>query len=743
MKKFKGIWLLVSAVLFFFIEAAGFSKDIAAQKKPYHVPRITSKINIDGIVEEKAWEDALVLELNYEVDPGENIKPPVKTEVLLAYDSDGFYVAFKAYDPEPAKIRANFTDRDNIYNDDYVGILLDTFNDSRRAYSLYCNPYGIQAEEIVTPTDYIEWDGIWKSAGKITDTGFVVEMAIPFSSLRFQAKKEDQIWGIDAMRVYPRGLTHHLAFVPRDRSNTCYICQFDKIIGFKVAKTGLNLELDPTLSMVLTQERESFPHGKFVKKNSDLDPGLTTRWSFTPNLSLGATINPDFSQVEADAAQLDINTQFVLYYPEKRPFFLEGANIFSTPLDVVYTRTIADPDWGIKLTGKEGKHALGFFFTRDTVTNLIFPSSQGSNGTSLDLKNFSTVLRYSLDLGKSSTLGVVITDREGEEYLNRVAGIDGDLRFTKSDQLLFQMVGSQTHYPQEVVKEWYQPGEKFTGGALDFYYSHDTRNVNFFAGYQDISADFRSDAGFNEQADFILYRGGAGYTWYQNPGHWYTRLNLQAGYIHKTDHDKNLLNKSFYVNFTFRGIAHSVVTLETDIGKRSYAGQVFDENFFYFTMAARPSGPFYFQVTGVIGDQIDFANVRPGNRVLLSPIIQYNVGRRLYFGLNHVFERLNVEGGRLYTANVSNIRISYQFSRTIFLRVILQYTHLIQNRELYSFPVYPKFKQLFSQVLFSYKINPRTVLFLGYSDDYYGFRTIPLTQNNRTFFMKIGYALVL
>jgi hypothetical protein len=170
---------------------------------------------------------------------------------------------------------------------------------------------------------------------------------------------------------------------------------------------------------------------------------------------------------------------------------------------------------------------------------------------------------------------------------------------------------------------------------------------------------------------------------------------------------------------------------------------VFDENTFYFSISARPSGPFYFRLWGIFGDRIDFSNVQPGNRLLLNPIIQYNVGRRLYFGIDHLFERLNVEGGRLYTANLSNIRMSYQFSRKIFLRVILQYANYTYTPELYSFPVDPKYKNLFSQVLFSYKINPRTVLFLGYSDDYYGSSEIPLTQNNRTFFMKIGYALVL
>jgi hypothetical protein len=170
---------------------------------------------------------------------------------------------------------------------------------------------------------------------------------------------------------------------------------------------------------------------------------------------------------------------------------------------------------------------------------------------------------------------------------------------------------------------------------------------------------------------------------------------------------------------------------------------VFDENYLYVYTGIRPSGNFYAAFQGAAGDRIDYANVQAGTRVFLNPIIEYKWGKHLTFSIDHVFERLKVQGGRLYTANLSNFKMVYQFNRRTFLRTILQYADIKYTPELYTFPIDPEFKHLFSQILFSYKINPQTVLFLGYSDDYYGYRFIPLKQNNRTFFLKIGYALVL
>lgn len=720
---------------------------------PHAVPQALTKVKIDGILDDEAWEDALILELKYEVEPGENIAPPVRTEVLLTSNTNLLFVAFRAYDPNPSQIRARLTDRDKIWNDDFVGIVLDTFNDSRRTYNFYCNPYGVQAEKVVGFSGFeIEWDAIWNSAGRVTNEGYVVEMAIPFSVVRFQRRDGEQVWGIDVVRAYPRSLPHEIGLFPRDRDNNCYMCQADKIIGFKWIKPGKNIELDPTLTSVLTQERENFPGGKFDAKTRKVNPGLTARWRFTPNLTLSAAVNPDFSNVEADYAQLDVNNQFILFYPEKRPFFLEDANIFQSIYYAVHTRTIVDPNFGVKLTGKEGRHSIGFFSLQDNQTSFAFPWSQGSTSALVNMKNVSTVLRYRGDVGKSSAVGFLVTDREGDDYFNRLVGVDARIKFSRKDKILFQYLFSWTHYPEQVAAEYGQPNGTLKDSALALNFQHVTQKWGFITDYQRVSPFYRHDLGINDQADYQYVRSRLRYSFRRNPGHWYTNLFLACAVtLQDTIENPEPLYKDIRFKVIYQGPLQTNLNWLINFGKRWYQGQEFDEKYVSLQAGFHPSASLYLGLDGVIGDQVDFANVRQGKRVHLNPIIEYKWGKHFMISLNHIFERLDVDAGRLYTANLSNFRMVYQFSRRFFLRTILQYANYDRNPDLYITQVDPKYRHLFSQVLLSYKINPQTVLFLGYSDDHYGYQQlyqnqylhIPLTQSNRTFFLKIGYALVM
>lgn len=729
-------FIVAVIVLFFFVPLAG--------KTTHRVPVVEGKVKIDGVLDEAAWEKALVLELKYEVRPGENIAPPVKTEVLLLYSKSHFYAAFRAYDPDPSAVRARIRERDNVGGDDWVGLSIDTFNDQRRAYSFLCNPLGVQADEIASTEGGGEsWDAIWNSAGRIGKEGYVVEMGIPFSSLSFQRKSGgmEQVWGIDAVRSYPRGLRYMISLFPWDRSNNCYMCQAEKLVGFAGATPGRNIELDPTLYSIFTQERASFPEGDFVEKEKKLDPGLTARWGFTPNLTLTATVNPDFSNVEADIPQLDINTRFALYYQEKRPFFLEGASIFNTRFRTVHTRALADPDWGVKVTGKEGKNAIGFFSVQDHITNFLLPGSQGSRSRSIGMSSVGSVFRFRRDVGKSSTLGIVVTDREGENYFNRMAGVDGDFRITPKDRIRFQALGSQTRDPEAITGT--DENKTARGGALDVFYHHDTRSFDWYLGYTDVGPGFRADLGFMPKAGYRTIDGGILHSWNRPKGHWFNVLSLGTGYRIEKDHDNNLLSKAATFDFNYVGPAQSYFNLSVNVGKRSFGGFEFDDNNIYFDGAVRPSRTLEFFFNGLLGDGIDFDNIRPGNRLQLGGTVKLKLGRHLEFLLNQQFERLNVDSGRLYTANISYLRLVYHFNRRFFLRTILKYVDYRYNPEHYLFAIDPEDRHLFSQVLLSYELNPRTVLFLGYSDDHYGYENIRLTQANRTFFVKIGYALVL
>lgn len=714
----------------------------------YRIPRIDSGIRVNGVLDDEAWQQALKMEIKYEVWPGENIEAPVKTEVFLAFSDTHLYAAWKAYDPDPSAICARYSDRDNIWSDDWVALILDPFNEHNRRFSFFINPLGVQCETIQTlANELIPWDTIWDSAGRITSEGFIVEIAIPFSSLRFPRKKGEQAWGFDVMRLYPRSVRHFLGSFSRDRNNSCYMCQAHRMVGFEGVKPSKNLELDPTLTGKVTQEREHFPDGEFKEKEKDVEPGITFRWNITPNTILNSTYNPDFSNVEADAPQLDINTQFALYYPEKRPFFLEGASIFNTTfntrLTTFYSRSMADPDWGVKMTSKEGKSALGFYSVRDSMLNLLFPQSQTNLSTSLDLDTIGSVVRYRRDLGNASTVGLLITDREGEDYFNRLVGVDALLRLTSSDEVQFQALGSQTRYPDQVAADFGQPGEKFQGGAVDVYFRHYSRNMIFHTGYRQVSPDFRADLGFITQAGYHFLESGFKYAATHKPGHWFTRIETGPSFQYSTDYDDRLLHKALNYNFYYEGPLQTKLTLTGSLGERSYMGQLFDTDHAMLVLMMFPFKKVYFSLVANYGDHIDFTNSQPGTRFFINPGFVYNIGRHISLELDHLYERFDVDAGRLYTANISYLKLVYQFNRRAFLRSILQYVDYRYNTENYIVTTDPESKHFFTQVLFSYKINPQTMLFLGYSDNHYGYSLIPLTQSNRTIFLKIGYALQL
>ena len=452
-----GRWRVVASVLLALASPLAARQQATAparsERPAYRVERATSPITIDGVLDEAAWQDAAVVDVKYETRPKENLPPDVKTETLLTYDGNHLYVGFRAHDPEPSAIRAHLLDRDRAFSDDFVGIVLDTFNDERRAFEFFVNPLGVQMDmfqDDVGGTEDDTWDAIWLSAGKINATGYAVEIAIPWSSLRFPRAEGEQTWGFDALRFYPRSQRARISSHPLDRNISCYLCQASKMTGFSGVTPGKNIEVAPTATAARTDRRSDFPDGAYEEGDVESDLGLTVKWGITPNLTLNAAVNPDFSQVEADSAQLDVNNQFALFFPEKRPFFLEGADFFDTPFDAVFTRNVADPAWGVKLTGKEGKNGLGVFASRDDRTNLLIPGSNGSAATSLDFETSDAVLRYRRDFGSSSALGVLYTGREGDGYQNHLAGIDGRYLFRGTSSFRGQFLRSRTEYPGSV-----------------------------------------------------------------------------------------------------------------------------------------------------------------------------------------------------------------------------------------------------------------------------------------------------
>ncbi len=711
------------------------------------IHKASGKIKIDGHINEEAWRNALVIDVNNEIMPSENIAAPVKTQCLVLYGNKDLYVAFKAFDPRPQEIRAHIADRDTVYNDDMVGIFLDTFNDQNRAFVFFSNPLGIQIDEIVSDGGGCEddsWDAIWMSAGHIDENGYEVELAIPFQALQFPHDALNQTWGFLPVRIYPRNQRHQITNFIHNRGNPCLLCQFTKLTGIKDASPGKNIELDPTLTALYTDARDinQFSDTPLQKKVSKLEGGFSGRWGFTTNLTLSAAVNPDFSQVEADAAQLDINTQFVLYYPEKRPFFLEGKDFFSTLINAVYTRTLADPSWGVKISGKEGKNALGFFLCRDKSTFLLFPGAESSYYTSLDQGATAGVIRYRRDIGASSTIGILVTDREGENYYNRVAGIDGLLRIAKSDSIRFQVLGSSTLYPTISARQFLQKESRLTGYAMNVSFRREARTYGWNLGYENFDPDFRADLGFIPRVDYWKGLVSGYYIFWGEQSAFFSRISIGGDLFRVKERQLNhLLEQAGVLWVDFEMPLQTYLSLAAGKQEKVYNNRDFDQDFLNIYLRVRPSGNFNLECFTNICDDIDYDHTRPGKYFCIEPQFNYNIGKQLQASFSYSYSHLDVEQGRLFRTHLIQGKLLYHFNRRALLRGILQYSDISRDTTLYRDPVDPENRHLLMQFLFSYKLNPRTVLFLGYSDNYQGLQNIPLKQTDRTFFLKIGYAL--
>jgi hypothetical protein len=410
----------------------------------------------------------------------------------------------------------------------------------------------------------------------------------------------------------------------------------------------------------------------------------------------------------------------------------------------VFTRTVADPSWGAKLTGKQGPHAVGVFVARDQLTNLIFPAATGSRATSLETESTAAVVRYRRDFGSSSALGVLLTSREGDGYGNRVAGVDGLWRPADSDAIRFQSLTSRTEYPSAVALGFGQPGGGFTDRAHQIVYEHDARQWDWYAEYTDVGPEFRADMGFMPQGDYTLLVGGLARTWWGDDDDWFTEIRASSDWDLTEDQSGRMLEEEFEVSLDIGGPRQSSYSLSLGTPHQFFDGVTFENLTSFDTwFEIRPSGDFRFGMFTGYGDAVDFANTRQGTRLLWEPSVRLNLGLRLRLDLDHDLQRFEVDEGKLFEANLTQLRLVYQLSVRTFVRAILQYRDIERDPELYGEAVDARTEQLFTQLLFSYKLNPQTVLFLGYADNRQGDERVDLTESNRTVFFKFGYAFVL
>jgi hypothetical protein len=709
------------------------------------LPRTDAPIDIDGVLGDAGWQGALAVDLGIQTHPGENVAAPVRTTVYLTEDSENLYIAFDAKDPDTAAIRAYLRDRDSAYRDDIVGIVLDTYNDDRRAFQFFVNPLGVQMDmtnDDINGNEDDSWDAIWNSAGQINGDGYVVEIQIPLDQLRFPHADGEQTWGYDVLRFYPREHRYRLSNNPLDRGRNCYLCQLGEFKGLEGLEPGRDLEIVPTVTALRSSTTDEPGVIPMESGDTDVEAGLTVRWGITPDMTASLAINPDFSQVEADVAQLDVNERFALSFPETRPFFLEGADYFKTPFEAVFTRTVSDPEIAAKLTGKRGNHTIASFAARDEETTLLFPGIFGSDSTTLEQENTAFVGRYAYGFGDASQLGALVTIREGDGYHNRVGGLDGRWKINDQHSLEFQLLRSDTEYPVETAVEFEQPLGTFDGHASIVSYEYDSRNWFGEVEYGELSDGFRVDSGFQRRVGGSKQELELGRVWHGTDANWWHRIVLRGEHRNILDESGTSVERTNSLVLGMGGPRQSWYQIRVNKNNELFEGVRYDMDVLGLYAQMTPRSGLSFSLFVRAGDRIDYSNERAAKELLFEPTLDWNVNRNLLIRLRGVLSQLEtLDNEEIFTASVADLRLTWQFSVRSYLRLTLQHEDIERNPDVYIDEVDAREKDVGRELLYSYKLNPRTVFYLGYSDHYVDDDSLNgLTETDENWFMKIGYA---
>jgi hypothetical protein len=715
---------------------------------PIPVHRISGPITVDGDLSDPGWRDAATIDQFWETQPGDNVAPKVQTKAFIAYDAKYLYIGIDARDPDPSKIRAPYVDRDQVIGtDDNIAVFLDTRNDRKTAVELRVNPRGIQGDanwNDATFTEDFSPDYFYDTAARITNTGWTAEYRIPFSSLRYP-KGEPQSWGIQIWRNYPRDTRYFIHSNRIPRGSNCGLCHIRTITGLSGLPEGGHLVVAPYATATQNARPEAGLGSRLKTESGDADGGVDVKWTPGSNHAIDATINPDFSQVEADVAQIAVNQRFALFFPEKRPFFLEGVDLFETPIQAVYTRTIQSPRWGLRATGKLGETAYTLLATEDRGGGLvILPGPDFSLFAPQDFRSFVAIGRVRRDFG-SSFAGFLATDREvrGGGH-NRLFGPDVEWRPDASNRITGQFLWSDTETPNrpDLAEEW--DGRSLSGGAADLRWAYTARAPEGFLHYREIGNGFRADDGFLPQVGMRL--GEAYAAWKFFPEGLLTFVRPQVNYSYTEKRDGFLIDRNLSPGVIFQGQRNLLGDVELNVGAARIGGTVFRRTNLYFLFQVDPSRRFSrVEVDGNIGKEYDFENGRVGDGVRLSAAATVKPTDHLALELIGSRQTLDVKGddgrdGRLFTAEIGRLKATYVFSARAFLRLIGQWVETERQPALYRFEVSRKSGAFDGSALFAYKLNWQTVLFFGYGDNRSLRPNGDLVAAGRQFFLKVSYA---
>jgi len=754
---------------------------------PLTLPRFEAAPSIDGVLNEEVWRNAAVLSDFYQIAPGDHTAPTHPTEVLLGYDSEFLYVAFRAHD-EVGKVRATMAKRDAVFDDDTVRVFLDTFNDKRRAYLLVFNPLGVQADAIFTEGrgEDLSMDIVMESKGVVHKGGYTVEAAIPFKSLRYEVGK-DKLWGVHFIRKIRRLNNETTSWMPISRDKSAVLNQAGHLVVPEHISNEHTLEVIPSLTLSEAGRRvRSFnpalaPNGRFVNEPIKVDPGLTVKFGVTPNVTLDFALNPDFAQVEADQTVVTANQRFPILFEEKRPFFLEGIDIFQTPLNAVHTRAIVDPDYALKLTGKQGRNTFGVIYASDNAPGNFNSDERldARNLRFLDKNAYIGVARLKRDIGRESSIGLVATTYNFIEKHNHAGGFDGRLRLGPQTVFSFQALGTtsrQYFFDPDLGRNVFRTGNGF---GYSWNYERVGRNLAYGVGGEGRTRDYRAEVGFTQRTNTNRTRSFVSYTSEPDPAaniiSWKALNAISINYDWQGRsqgwNNESQLAITLQRQTSF-GVGASVGyerLFEEEFGARRtptrsgrFAGSDPERStarkgvFIFGSTSPSPKYSINFSAgygTGVFdldfGAGRRFPRISPGALLSSRAPLDPGPGDSLNIQTSFVFQpttalRLSLDyrksslvredtGRTAFDDNIYSFRGTYQFTRFTFVRARVDYSTLALRAR--------------GQFLFGWSPNPGTSFYAGYNDDlnrngFNPFTGLPepgYSRNGRTFFIKMSY----
>ncbi len=736
-------------ILTFLLAAMNLTSLAQAQKTPLQKPalealKINTPIELTGKLDDPAWQKAKPIEIAYEVMPGENIPSPQKTYVKALYDDKMLYFGFKCYDTNPKEIRANISDRDRIFQDDFVGVMIDPYNDYHRAYELMVNPYGIKADLMRTgDNEDSSFDMIWHSAAIMDEEGWTAVMAIPFTSLNFPSA-EEQNWTLVVMRIIPRASRSQNAWTPYDRSIPNIMKQGGILTGIKNVTSGGNLELLP---YVMGQKNVMLNNSSNPSSGMKYDPligrfGGGIKYSPSASFILETVLNPDFSQIESDADQISVNTTFALQYDEKRPFFLNGRELLQTP--VYYSRSINDPLWAGRIMGKTGAFTYMFMSAYDRNTIFIVPGEENSSTVASELKSFVNVGRFRYEIGEERYMGAFLLTRNLDGGHNYGLGFDWGYRFWENWNFKGELHLSQTSELNDLSlftssrkfgnTEYNASfdGEEYKGLGLEMQLSHSGRSYGFSLEYVDISPTFQTYNGMITSAGYRGIEMEHNFTLY--PANSFLDkivfgINGDLRYNYEGAKKEQTAVPWVYLEFKGQTSLNISYLLVNDELFRST--ELKNVNRVNININSRPLNAISFNFSLNIGDFIYRSSspaVGTGHNIYAA--LQLKPTSQIDISLSYTRANLkNKTNDELYfDGNIYRAVGIYQFTPEFFVRTILQYNSFDK-----AFQLYP---------LVSYKLNAFTTFFIGatsYYHDYegeFGFR-----NTEQQYFVKLQYLI--